>query len=104
MLYQTIVLQRIQDHPSLHEHLRQHRLVLAAVRASSTRLRSRHLELTQQLGQRSPGRNPEQTSQEALEIALEEFEMMLPEPESPTDPHFNLDRAVASLLEHSRAA
>ncbi len=105
MLYKTIVLQRIQHHPHLHDQLRHQRQLLAVVDRCSTNLRTRHLELSQQLIQKSPGRNPDQVTQEAFEIALEEFETHLPpEPSDHTRMPLNLDSAIAYLLNPSQAA
>ena len=97
MQYKTIVLQLIRNHPQLHYQLRQARQLLDATEACSMSLKQRHEELTTTLGQKSPSRNPQQLSQEALEIALEEFEMHLL-------PELSLDAAMAFVLGHSQTA
>jgi hypothetical protein len=101
MLYKTIVLETLQAHPQLHHQLRESRQLLAAVELCSTTLRTRHLEWIAVLSKKSPGRNPDQTAQEAFEIALEEFESHLP-PAAPSN-DLTLDAAMAYVLGHMQA-
>jgi hypothetical protein len=103
MQYKTIILQFLQDRPTLHHRLRESRQLLAAVNHCSTSLKKRHEELTETLARKSPGRNSRQLASEALEIALEELEANLPaEPPRPDQELLSLDAAMAFVLGHSQ--
>jgi hypothetical protein len=102
MQYKTIILQLLQDRPTLNHRLRESRQLLAAVNHCSTSLKKRHEELMETLARKSPGRDPGQLASEALEIALEELENRLPvEPPHP-DQELSLDAAMAFVLGHSQ--
>jgi len=90
MNYKTVTLELLQDRPPLHERLKRDRLLLAALEACSTDLRTRHLTLARQLSQSWPEASPEQTSKEAYEIAIHELRQRitvaaLPDAPVPTD-------------------
>jgi hypothetical protein len=102
MQYKSIVLDRIQSHPFLHDQLRQARQLLAAVNHCSMTLKTRHEELTRLLGEKSPGRNSDQLTREAFEIALEEFESRLPTRQDQDT--LSLDAAMAFVLGRSQTA
>ena len=100
MQYKSIVLSLIQARPHLHDELRQASQLLAAVDHCSTTLKTRHQELTRTMSEKSPGRNPDQLSREAFEIALEEFESRLPTARDQDE--LSLDAAMAYVLGRSQ--
>lgn len=73
MNYKTVTLELLQDQPQLYDRLKRDRLLLAALEACSTDLRTRHLALARQLSQSRPEASLEQTSLEAYEIAVHEL-------------------------------
>jgi hypothetical protein len=77
--YKTIILELLQEqYPSLHEQLRQERLLLQAVNDYATALRSAHLRWMDELRQANPGLDPLRISSEALEMALHDLQGALP--------------------------
>jgi hypothetical protein len=99
--YKTIISTLLQEqYPSLHEQLRQKRMLLPAVNDYATALRSVHLRWMDELRQANPGLDPLRISSEALEMALHDLQEVLPCESPPTgeaDGTFSLDAAMASL-------
>jgi hypothetical protein len=96
MLYKTIVLELLQQHTTLHERLRQKRMLLNAVETCSMHLKARHEFWTTQLGQAN--NEPSLLSSSALELAVQEFRDELPPETTEDDPHsLSLDEAMEFL-------
>jgi hypothetical protein len=85
-MYRTMVLEMIQHQPSLHDRLRREGCLLATVDRLGAELRDRHLGLKQSLTEAHPDRDPDQVSQEAMEIALAELGTSLPTASPNEDP------------------
>ena len=99
-LYKTIVLELLKDqYPALHERLRQERKLLEAVDSYAIKLNAAHLTWMDQLRQANPQGAEETISSEALELAIEHLQGILPsEPETDDDAEtFSLDAAMAFL-------
>ncbi len=82
MQYKTMVLELLQQRPQLHERLRRERMLLAATEQYARELKASHEAWKESLSKARPGSDPSQIASEALEIALQELEALLP-PESP---------------------
>src|SRR5262245_60671960 len=104
MHFKTIVLELLQDHPTLHERLRESRTLLRALDRSAAHFRARHVFWMSELGRTKTATEPSQLSSSALEIAVQEFRDALP-PETPDDPDsLSLDEAMELLSRHTPRA
>ena len=74
MLYKTIYLELLKQHPTIHDQLKANRQLLAALDHYSMELKSLHEIWKEQLMQAKPGSGPSQIASEALEIALQEMQ------------------------------
>jgi hypothetical protein len=77
MLYKTILLELLQQHPSLYNQLRSKRILMPTLDLYARELKTSHEAWTHCLHQAMPGRNQSQIASEALEIALWEMETFL---------------------------
>jgi hypothetical protein len=77
MQYKTIVLELLQQHPEIHQHLLSRRTLLATMELYARELKTSHEAWKARLCQAMPGSNPSQIASEALEIALWELEEIL---------------------------
>lgn len=102
MNYKTVTLELLQDQPQLHDLLKRDRLLLAALEACSTDLRTRHLTLVRQLSQSRPEASPEQTSLEAYEIAVHELYQRIGAAARPDEP-IPADQLIDFLRLHTPA-
>jgi hypothetical protein len=99
-LYKTIVLELLKDHyPALHERLRQERKVLETLDRYAIELQAAHIRWKNELRKVKAANGEEAISSEALELAMEYLQGILPsEPEAGEDAEtFYLDAAMASL-------
>jgi chromosome segregation ATPase len=106
MHYKTICLELLKDqYPTLHENLRQQRMLLQAVTDYASALKSRHDHWKTEFRQANPDRDPAQISSEALEMAIEDLQASLP-PESSTDETetLSLDPAMDFIRRHTPPA
>jgi hypothetical protein len=103
MMYKTIVLGVLQDHPLLYDRLLTTRTLLSMLHDSASELKSSHLRWKERLAQAMPGTDPAQIASEALELALEEMEKSLGAPASKDEPEL-LKQAMAYLLRSTEAA
>lgn len=71
MLYKTMVLELIQDNPTLYETLRSSKRLLPALDAYAIELKASHEDWKARLAQANPGRDPRQIAAEAMELAVE---------------------------------
>lgn len=101
--YKTIVLELLQDRPTMHERLRASGTLLESMQQLAVAFRACHLNRMQELAAARPGSDPAQLSSEALELALQELQDSLP-PESPeSDETLSLDQAMTFLQRHMPA-
>ncbi|MGE3778700.1 MAG: hypothetical protein AB7F89_16070 [Pirellulaceae bacterium] len=106
MQYKTIILELIQQQPELHEQLRTSRTLLSTLDQLAIRLREHHLALTEQFRRHQPQADETQLSNQAMEIAVRQFEEALskpPESDEP-EPELSLDAAMAYIKRHSPPA
>jgi hypothetical protein len=82
MHYKTMILELLQQRPEMHERLRKNRELLPALEMYATELRTSHQAWEERLLQLHPGSDPSQIASEALEMALNDLEEVLPS-ESP---------------------
>jgi hypothetical protein len=105
MHYKAIVLELLQDQPTLHEELRARRILLQTLERSAARLRSRHAFWIKELARRRRATNPSQHSSSALEIAVQEFRDVLALEMTSDDPEpLSLDEAMGFLNRHPSRA
>ena len=79
MLYKTIVLELLQDHPQLYDQLLCTRKLLPTLERYASELRIRHLGWKELLTEpRSRRATATQIASQALELAVEELERRLP--------------------------
>ncbi len=101
MMYKSIVLALLQDqYPTLHEQLRQERMLLKTLNSYAIELRTAHLAWMEEIRRAIPDIDPSQISSEALELAIESLQGALPSESTPTDAAeeiFSLDAAMATL-------
>jgi hypothetical protein len=100
MLYKTIVLVLLKQHPELHDQLRVTRRLLPTLDDWAKDLKTSHEAWKETLLQAKPGSDPIQISSEALELALKELEDRLPSA-SPQDEDETLDKAMAHVRSHT---
>ena len=105
MQYKTIVLELLQQHPEIHQHLQSRRTLLATMELYARELKTSHEAWKDRLCQALPGSNPSQITSEALEIALWELEDVL-QSEFPPDESdsLSLEGAMVFIRGHSPPA
>ena len=100
MRYKTIVLELLQQHPEIHNHLRSKRTLLPMMELYARQLKARHEAWMERLSPTRPGSDPSQVASEALEIALKELENCLGSPED-SGP-LSVEGAIAFIRDHGR--
>lgn len=103
MLYKTMVLELLQQHPMLYEQLRTSRTLLPMLNRYATALKTCHVTWMTQLVETRPDSEPCQIVSEALELALQELQDSLPSNDSLLQP-LSLDEAMAFLNRHTSHA
>jgi hypothetical protein len=81
MNYKTIALELLEQNQPQYHHLRRCRTLLATVERTAAELRTSHREWIARLTEAGKAVTPEQTSSEAMELALAELTERL-QPES----------------------
>jgi hypothetical protein len=105
MLYKTIMLQLLEQHPRRYEQLRSQRMLLTALDQYASELRTRHLAWKEHLSQTRPDSNDSQLASEALELALHDMQTLLLCESVPDESEaFSLDEAMAFLSRPSPPA
>jgi hypothetical protein len=102
MQYKTMVLDLLQDRPSLYEQLRSQGSLLSTLDQYAIALRTCHKKWEARLAERRPRSESSQLASEALELALEELTSSLPGDET-TEP-LSLDAAMSFIQRHSSLA
>jgi hypothetical protein len=98
MHYKTIVLEMLRQRPQLHDQLHRQRTLPATMESYAVELKATHETWKERLRQARPGSAECQIASEALELALQDLEEILPN-ESPPDETetLSLDAAMAYL-------
>ncbi len=105
MLYKTMVLGLLEQHPQLHQQLRKKRMLLPALECYARGLKASHEDLKRFLARENPGMDGGRIASTALEIALKELEDSLPDASAPDGSEtFSLDAAMAYLRRHTPPA
>ncbi len=98
MQYNTIVLELIQQRPLLHDQLTSSNSLLSAVNHYAPLLRDNHLAIIEELREKRPESAEIQLASEAIELALEQLEAILPPEEMKNETEtLTLDAAMAYL-------
>ena len=84
MHYKTMVLGLLEQRPQLYQKLRNERMLLAMLNRYASDLKTRHKAWKVELLRARSQSDPAQIASEALELALQEFEDLLPS-ESPAE-------------------
>jgi hypothetical protein len=103
MLYKTMVLEMIQQRPTLYDQLRSERKLRQAVESYASELSRRHAAWEELIRSTPLAASPGQIASAALELALEDLERMLSENTSSPE-ELSLDAAMAYLRRHTQAA
>jgi hypothetical protein len=103
MNYKTIALELLEQNQPLYHHLRRCRTLLATVERSAAELRTSHREWITRLAETGRAGSSEQTSSEAMEVAVAELtERLRHESEGHAGDGPSLPSAMAYLQAHSR--
>jgi hypothetical protein len=105
MLYKTIVLELLRDHPDLHLKLQADKTLLPTLERCAGELRSSHEAWKNRLWLARPGSDESQLASEALELALKDLADRLRSGSRPvaTEP-LSLDEAMVFLRRHTPTA
>lgn len=101
MQYKTIILELLQQQPELHEQLRATRTLLSTLDQLAIQLRAHHLDLANHLRRQRPQTDATQLSNEAMEIAVNQFEQALATTSVADDPETSLDQVMAYIKRHT---
>lgn len=105
MLYKTITLELLQDHPHLYDQLLSTRKLLPTLDLYASELRTSHLGWKELLANAKPDKDGSLIASEALELAIEELRRRLPfNPLQEEDNPLSLDGAMAFISRHSPPA
>jgi hypothetical protein len=102
MLYKTMVLELLQQHPEMHDQLRKQRTLLATMERLAMELKDSHETWKASLAQARPESSESQIASEALELALQDFCSVLLPPEH--DEPGPLENAMTFLRRHTPPA
>jgi hypothetical protein len=104
MLYKTITLGLLEEHPELHRELCTRGTLLQTMEHYASELKTRHDYWKNALHQSQPGSDPLQISSKALELALQDLRDALPAVSSPSaapEEEPSLDEAMRFLRRHT---
>ena len=104
MLYKTIALGLLEEHPKLHQELRSRGTLLQTMERYAGELKTRHDYWTDELLQSQPRSDPLQMFSKALELALQDLRDALPAASSPSaapEEETALDEAMRFLRRHT---
>jgi len=97
MPYKSIILEILQERPILHEQLRSNSELHSTMNRLAIQLREIHLREIERLRDLRPNSAQVQLRGEAMEIALQAIQEILPPEESRTEDELSLDGAMAFL-------
>ncbi len=103
MLYKTMLLEMIQQRPTLYDQLLRERKLREALDSYATELSHRHAAWEDVIRSTPLPGSPGQIASAALELALEDLERMMSE-ETVEQEELSLDAAMAYLRRHTQAA
>jgi hypothetical protein len=103
MQYKTIVLELLQSRPEVHEQLRRERMLLTTMEFYAGELKNLHEAYKQHLAETNPGSDQSQIASQAMELALQELEGILPS-DSSSEEQPSLDDFMAYLRERTPPA
>lgn len=101
MQYKTIVLELLEGRPQLRNRLQQEHRMLAAVEQYALELKASHEQWREQLARTRPASDPAQIASEAMELALNDLQELLPSESAAADETFSLDEAMSFLRRRS---
>ncbi len=102
MLYKSIILQMLEQHPQIRDQLKKDRQMLPMMEHYALDLKTRHETWKERLLQAMPQSDPNQIASEALELALRELEdRLLPASHSDDKEPLSLDAAMAFIRRRS---
>jgi hypothetical protein len=106
MHYKTIMLELIQEHPTLYRKLCSRRTLLPTLDHYARILKSRHQYWMDELHETEPGRHPTQISSVALTLAVDDLRETLSADSPPVEDGWepSLDDAMASIRRHTPPA
>lgn len=105
MLYKTMVLDLIQQHPEIHDQLLINRMLLPTVEVYAQALSIRHDEWKAMLSEAKPESNDKQIASAALELALKELEHRLAIGSPPEETELlSLEAAMEFVRRHTPPA
>lgn len=98
MLYQSMVLEFLEQCPQIYDRLRHSRTLRSTMERIAIELKTSHEAWRERLSRARPDGDPSQIGSEAMELALQEMADSLPT-ESPQndDETFSLDQAIAFI-------
>jgi hypothetical protein len=97
MLYKTIVLQLLEDHPQLRDRFQKYHQMLPTLEFYAETLKTGHETWTERLLQARPESDPTQIASEAMELAIAGLEARLPAESRADDETLFLDEAMTFL-------
>lgn len=100
MQYKTIILELLEQRPTLHDQLRRERKLLTILDSFAQELKTRHEAWKVNLST-TPGIDPGQIPSAALEMALQEMESRLRRAFPPDDPEALSPNDLAHILQHT---
>jgi hypothetical protein len=107
MRYKTIILELLKDQfPVLYDRLCRERMLLSSLDRYAMDLKDAHVAWMRELRQANPRRSLDQIAVEALELAVEHIQGLLPfeSPPEETGEALHLDEAMAFIRTHTRTA
>jgi hypothetical protein len=104
MLYKTITLELLQDHPQFYDQLLFTRRLLPTLERYARELRDRHLAWIELLTLAKPKGDPIQIASEAGELATEELQRRLPSDPLQEEEPLSLDEAMVFISSHMSPA
>lgn len=105
MQYKTIVMELLEQHPQVHETLKQERKLLQTIESLARELKATHEQILRDLSEQQPPLSSDRssgTSSQAMEMAVAELQARLEILSGgANDDTLNLDQIMAQLLQHS---
>ncbi len=103
MLYKTMLLEMIQQRPTLYDQLLSQRKLREALDSYAAELSHRHAAWEEVIRSTPLAASPSQIASAALELALQDLERMMSE-ETAEQEELSLAAAMAYLRRHTQAA
>jgi hypothetical protein len=108
MHYKTIMLDLLEQYPSLYDRLRTSGTLMQSMEHYASELKERHTSWMNTLAQERPGSNPAQIASQALELALQDLQERLSAASAPNadapEETLSLEAAMHFLRRHTPPA